>query len=473
LETNPLPEIEGTAEEKLSASLAALKMTDQAESNCFYRSGTHFASNLKTILKFLCASIESKGAHGGDQGEPAALYVCGVPGIGKTSGVKWCCTKAIEEATSNSGYEGPTPTVVHINAGHLSSAPKPQGILLEELARALGMKKPKKSYLLKRIKSKEMILVVVDEIDLLVSKSNSQVVEGRLGGTEGVIQTLLDFAEDESMPIALIGISNSSGNDKYHRLNEIGKVRSAVGQLLRQSTTPSTHFSIFPLFLLQFKDTVTFKSYSKDDLVGIVQARIGNKIVDPKALEFMAMKVESSTGDARSVLEMTAKAIERRLSAVRDGSRLPSNPNAPLVTMADVMPAVKKSNTKIADTIEGLPTMGKASLCVLATLARVGAKPTTLGKLKRFVTEAMSENQHEELLTLDDFKALVETLVDTGLLTIGGSMKANLGMGNLLTMPISLGLQLEDVQVAITNGLGKERFYENLCEFTKKNTNLL
>ncbi len=91
----------------------------------------------------------------------------------------------------------------------------------------------------KRIK-KEMILVVVDEIDLLVSKSN-QAVEGRLSGTEGVLQTLLDYAGDEAMPFAVIGISNSSANDKYHRLNEIGKVSSDFGQRLRQSTTSPTN----------------------------------------------------------------------------------------------------------------------------------------------------------------------------------------------------------------------------------------
>jgi hypothetical protein len=238
-ETNALPEFDGTAEEKLSASLAALKMTHQAENNSFYRSGTHFASNLKTILNFLRSSIASRGVHGGNEGEPAALYVCGVPGIGKTSGVKWCCTKAIEETTSNSKYKGPTPMVVHINASHLSSASKPERILLNELAGAVGMNNPEtqqKASISKRIK-KEMILVVVDEIDLLVSKSNQE-VGGRLSGTEGVLQTLLGFAEDDSMPFAVIGISNSSGNDKYHRLNEIGKVSSDFGQLLRQSTTP-------------------------------------------------------------------------------------------------------------------------------------------------------------------------------------------------------------------------------------------
>jgi hypothetical protein len=80
LETNPLPEIEGTAEEKLSASLAALKMTNQAHIKSFYSSGTQCASNLKTILTFLHASVESGGGHGGTQGGPAALYVCGVPG---------------------------------------------------------------------------------------------------------------------------------------------------------------------------------------------------------------------------------------------------------------------------------------------------------------------------------------------------------------------------------------------------------
>jgi hypothetical protein len=74
---------------------------------------------------------------------------------------------------------------------------------------------------------------------------------------------------------------------------------------------------------------------------------------------------------------------------------------------------------------------------------------------------------------LDDFKALVETLADTGLLSIEGSMHSNMGVSSLQTMPISLALQLEDVEVAIANGLGKERFYQKLCEFTKNNTDRL
>jgi hypothetical protein len=51
------------------------------------------------------------------------------------------------------------------------------------------------------------------------------------------------------------------------------------------------------------------------------------------------------------------------------------------------MRAAEKSNTKIikiTETIEGLPAMGKAILCVLTTLARAGAISTILGKLKRF-----------------------------------------------------------------------------------------
>jgi hypothetical protein len=84
------------------------------------------------------------------------------------------------------------------------------------------------------------------------------------------------------------------------------------------------------------------------------------------------------------------------------------------------------------------------------------AMSTTLGKLRRFVSDAMSESRQEEVLTLDDFKVLIETLTDTGFLSIRGSMQANMAKkGFHIMMSIALGLQLTDVEVAIANGLGE------------------
>jgi Cdc6-like AAA superfamily ATPase len=469
---SPLPIIEGTAQEKLTTCLEALKQTHAAENNSFYRSGSQFASNLKTILAFVAASIASRGENGGNEGDPTALYVCGIPGIGKTSGVKWCCAKAVEQASRNRTPKDPDIKVIHINGGFLSSATSPMTILLNELAKGTGMKNPgaqKTVNILKRIKSQNMVVVVLDEIDLLVGKASTSVEGTRLLGAEGVVQTLLEWAGNEEIPIALIGISNSSANPKYDRLHKIGKV-SIYARVPPVIPVFAFALSNHPGSPLQFKNTVMFNAYSKNDLVGIVQARIGDRVVAPKALEFIALKIEQSTGDARKVLEMMADAIERRLSALLEGKRLPSDPEAPLVTLGDVLPIIKERNNAVADKIEGLPAMGKAILCVLTSLAKVSVNSTSLFLLKRFTMQCMSQcDEHqEEMLTTEDFTLMIETLVQTGLLTTGGDMK-RVGPANLASMPISLSVGLEDVEIAINNGIGQERFYANIINYTKEN----
>lgn len=466
-EAGPLPEIKGTAKEKLTACLEALKQTHEAGNDSFYRSGAgQFSSNLKTIFNFLAASIESNGEHGGQDGDPAALYVCGVPGIGKTSGVKWCCEQAVAQANRNRDDSAPEPTVIHFNGGSLSSATAPMKVLFGDIAKGIGMNaQSKPAGIIQRIKRQHMVVIILDEIDMLVSKNSQRVNGDKLLGAEGAIQQLLQWAGDEDMPIALVGISNSSANVKYHRLRQIGKVSKPK---LSQTARTQSIFTHTQCLTLQFQDTVTFSAYSAEDLVGIVQARIGDKVFDPKAMKFMAMKSSTIKGDARDVLSLATETIKGRIQSLSEGKRLPKSPDAPLVGIPDVIQAVKKAALDIPAAIEGLPAMGKAILCVLTTLAQESITTTSLGKLRRFVTSAMDENQRDEVLTLEDFKSLVETLCDNGLLAIKGKLDA--GTANLIKMPISLGYQLEDVEIAINNGIGKERFYEKMRELTKRNT---
>jgi hypothetical protein len=108
--------------------------------------------------------------------------------------------------------------------------------------------------------------IVVDRLIYLFLES----VRVPASGTEGVIQTLLGYAQDESMlPIALIGIS-IFGKQQIPPLNEIGKVASAL-QPPQQSTPPDYNNFTSTSYSLGYSH---FQVVTKDDLIGIVQASI-------------------------------------------------------------------------------------------------------------------------------------------------------------------------------------------------------
>lgn len=65
------------------------------------------------------------------------------------------------------------------------------------------------------------LLVIVDEIDLLISE-NSNGTEAV--GKEKIVKLFLSWANDPELRFGLIGISNSLGNRKRERLHQLGSV---------------------------------------------------------------------------------------------------------------------------------------------------------------------------------------------------------------------------------------------------------
>ena len=176
-----------------------------------------------TIMMEIPVTHNDDAGCGDDDGDAAALHVCGAPGIGKTSGVLGCCRKAISDV-SIADEDDLTPVLIHVNAGHLASGADPTRQLLDTMSESLGMRACKnKASIEKHLKNKrKLALVVLDEIDMLVSGGKTQVA-AELLGTEAVVQTLLDWSNGTAN-VALIAISNSTGNDKFARLHSIGKV---------------------------------------------------------------------------------------------------------------------------------------------------------------------------------------------------------------------------------------------------------
>lgn len=222
-----LPEFKGTDREKLRACLDSLKTASHANRPTFSNSKTSkFASNIRTVSSFLFAVIDSNGEYGGEDGDPAALYVCGAPGLGKTSGVTWCCDNAIASCKANT----PEPKICHINAACLASEPNPLQYLLNELGEVVGIKARNPTTatifrMLQRVKGKPkrtQVILVVDEIDALVSNNDG------LSSKEVLLRTILEWVNNPDMQMALIGISNCINDDNTSRILEAGSVRYNV-----------------------------------------------------------------------------------------------------------------------------------------------------------------------------------------------------------------------------------------------------
>ena len=163
---------------------------------------------------------------------------------------------------------------------------------------------------------------------------------------------------------------------------------------------------------------------------------------------------------------MTSKAIDKCLEKMPK-TRRDSNEEGTIVKLPFAMIAIRENMTKYADLINGLPLMGKSILCVATRLARhVDFKSNlSLGTLKNYCLDAFGHDAMLEEVSMEDFKSVVENLVDGGLLCVAECDRKRLSTESfqgLAMLPIRLDLQLEDVESAVEEELLKQDFYSSL-----------
>jgi Cdc6-like AAA superfamily ATPase len=211
-----------------------------------------------------------------------------------------------------------------------------------------------------------------------------------------------------------------------------------------------------------------FQTYRKEELVKITEKKIGFGVVDRKSMEFIAAKVAASSGDVRRYLELVTSAIRRCLQTLPT-SKLESSVTTPVVTIKDAMLAIRDSNLKHKDIIEGLTTFEKVTLCAGVHLARkYNGTAFTMKQLKELTMECYGADNDMEL---EDFKGVMERLQDNGLLLLPEEDRRRLRQGmslpDLMHLPIKFDLQLEDVESAVEDTLMTEGFYQRLVERVK------
>lgn len=380
--------------------------------------GEKLSAALDQIATFLQTVVDSRGLT-----ENAFLHVCGAPGSGKTMGIGFCCNRVKqywkEEAkTSTERAHLEAPKFIMINCSELQNLSKSDA--MKKTQECIGLKHGWKQ--LKRPKDldkskKSAIVLILDEIDMLVSKRGNGMTHS---GTEEYLKELIASASDPNNMLSLVGISNSVDND---RLKSLG---------------------------FQNDKKIVFHTYNKDDLVKIVTSKIGDTVVHTKAVELLAKKVAATSGDARTFLELITCAIEvcqEQLPA----AKLEAELIEPVVKIPHAMAVVRKQNPKMSYLIDSLTGMEKNTLICGVHLARaLGDKKVKLDILRRICLESFGIDSQ---MSMQDFKGIFERLIDQGLLKINGMLRTD--------SPVSFDLQLEDVESTLESTLNGA-FYERM-----------
>eukprot|EP00980_Cylindrotheca_fusiformis_P005815 scaffold1223_cov119-Cylindrotheca_fusiformis.AAC.18 len=411
-ELNPNVELPGnTVEEKLQSCLDAMSASyDDA-----LVIGGSLSIALNDLGLFMKQVVDSRGLM-----DNAFIHVCGAPGVGKTLGVRACVQKVNEywdkekeRCIEKSHVEA--PRFVFLKGSEFQNLTKAQA--MQKTFEHVGgnPKQLRRPNDLDR-SSKAAVFLVLDEIDMLLSKA----------GTEEYLRSIVGFAADENMRLGLIGISNSVDNIG---LSDLG-----------------------------FSGTrIVFRTYDKDDLVRIITSKIGTSVVDEKTLEFLAKKVAAASGDARTMLGLVATAVEASREMLKEPI-LSASLSGPVVKIPHAMAAVKKQNPKNKDLIESLPKFEKFTLWCLVNFSKSCLdKEVTLGCLFDNCKRAFGVDCSH---TIEDFKGIVERLIDTGLLKLNVTPLS--GTNDSTQTTLSFDMQLEEVVSALEEGVGAQEFYQRM-----------
>lgn len=191
-------------------------------------------------------------------------------------------------------------------------------------------------------------------------------------------------------------------------------------------------------------------------------SRIGNSIVDPKALSFLASKVAAKSGDARTMLELVESAVGIRYDSATD-EQLKGEPphDRPIVSIQDAMKAVKASVFSPATRIDALPETTKLVLLVAVTICSNSPANYTMSELKNFCNNVLRYEKMDSL-DFDSFSQCIERLVDQGLLL--SNCDAHADIWSRGSMPVRFGEQLQDIQAAVADTIETKPVYKKLID---------
>ncbi|MCO5575545.1 hypothetical protein L7F22_029346 [Adiantum nelumboides] len=365
------------------------------------------------------------------QQQPGSLYICGCPGTGKSllmEKVKSFSSKWAE------GVGVSAPEISNFNCTSLTNPNDIFDRILQHVS-PHQVKKESKSCMgtgLAKLKAalrkcgdnsdKRMLLLIVDEVDFLLSKD------------QVILRELFELPAQKKSRCILIGISNSI---------------DLADRCLQSFNSLSCRPVVIP-----------FSPYSKEQVLAVLNQRLKALFFSafhPAALELCARKVAAASGDMRRALHVCSGyccriaiellELERNLGPDNrpelDGSLVskveaPPTPSKkfgslskrkqqqPMVEIHHMAQALAKTFRSAAvDTVKSLPKHQQMVLCAAVRLFRQNKKDTTIGQLNvRYVDFCKATGM--PALSVPEFSSVCRVLADQGLLNIGTAREERL-----------------------------------------------
>jgi cell division control protein 6 len=364
---------------------------------------------LKNVFEFCKMCIEKK--------KVGSMYVCGCPGTGKSLLLEKVKCLSIEWAKE---VGMPPPTSVVVNCTSLTNT---SDIFAKILEQCQGKKKCSansspflelKSFLCEKKQSsaKKMLLLIIDEMDYLITKD------------QAVLYDLFRLPTFPNSHCMLIGISNAIDlTDRF-----LPKLQS---------------LNCEPLVM-------TFRAYSKDQILKILQQRLMGltcQVFQPEALELCARKVAAASGDMRKALHVCRGAVEMLEAELTNGiheldnisheKSMTNGLNLPpeerltkqeinMVRIDHMARALAKTfRSAVVDTIQSLPRHQQIVLCSAVKFFRRRKKDATLGELNAAYLDFCKTTSMYPL-TGPEFSSMCRVLSDQALLNLGQSREDRL-----------------------------------------------
>ncbi|KAG9453951.1 hypothetical protein H6P81_006855 [Aristolochia fimbriata] len=393
----------------------------------------------KKVFEFCQHSIEKEVG--------GSLYVCGCPGTGKTLSIDKVKDKLVTWA-KNGGFK--VPEVMSINCTSLVSTSEIFDKIVERYhpRKRISCACSPLKYLQDLFSHNEqpssgMMLMIVDEMDYLITKAGA------------VLHDLFMLTTFPFSKFILLGIANAI--DLADRF--LPKLQS---------------LNCKPIL-------VTFRAYSKEQILKILQQRLLVLSLDafhPQALELCARRVAAASGDMRKALSVCRTAVELLEAELQNPVSF--NLSSDSSTMDQLGPAVEKLlqpdmnivkklqvgvehmaialsktfKSTIVDTIQILPQHQQIILCSLVKLFVKGKKATTVGELNKSYVDICKSVQVPPVNMLE-FSNMCKVLADQGILKLGSSREERLKRVNL---------KIDDAD--ITFALQGIRFFRNCLQLS-------
>jgi ATPase family associated with various cellular activities (AAA) len=220
------PEMKATVGEKLLSCLRVLQTSHKYKklANLDEGKSSRFKDQVGNIEKFLKDAISSKRTSEVRKIRKPILYVCGSPGVGKTTAVDWCCDKVVKSVKNRELAGFDSLRICRVNGVSPGDA---VNSILNKIADGLDM--TNKVVTMKSLatflkKTDEMVMLVIDEVDEMVSSRGTSSLNSE---SEKTLHELCKLASDPSCNVSLIGISNAVDGLAATRLKMIGMMVSS------------------------------------------------------------------------------------------------------------------------------------------------------------------------------------------------------------------------------------------------------